>query len=132
MKFSKIFSIILIVIGVISVFLGLFSYTDENALYAGSYEWYGTYGGDAYTGIQNAAAQTSNNVLSTNKILKFGFGSVLLITGLLSAVVGANKLLGDTEIGKLIGNKLNVQSNEVESKVDNAQTTETTNFLNKK
>ena len=33
-------------------------------LYTGSYEWDKYYGGDAYSGIQQAAAQTANNVLA--------------------------------------------------------------------
>ena len=37
-----------------------------------------TYGGDAYTGIQNAAAATARNVRWLNEAVCFGFGSVLL------------------------------------------------------
>lgn len=44
----------------------------------GGSEEYESYGGDAYTGIQNAAAQTANNVQKTNEILAFGLGAVLL------------------------------------------------------
>ena len=40
------------------------------------------YGGDAFTGIQNAGAQTSENVMELAKIVQFGFGSVLLVAGL--------------------------------------------------
>ena len=45
----------------------------------GRYELAETYGGDAYTGIQNAAAQTANNVQATNEILVIGFGGILLV-----------------------------------------------------
>ena len=40
------------------------------------------YGGDAYTGIQNAAATTSKNVKELAGIVQFGFGSILLVMGL--------------------------------------------------
>lgn len=48
----------------------------------GSYELGKTYGGDAYTGIQQAAAQAANNAMYAGEIMKFGFGCVLLIAGL--------------------------------------------------
>ena len=48
----------------------------------GYYESSYTYGGDAYTGIQNAAAQTANNTRYLAKITRFGFGSVLLVGGI--------------------------------------------------
>ena len=46
------------------------------------YERRAVYGGDAYTGIQNAAAMTSKNVKDLSDVVRFGFGSVLLVTGL--------------------------------------------------
>ena len=49
---------------------------------AGSTENSFSYGGDAYTGIQNAAAQTANNVHYLNDILQFGFFAVLFVAGL--------------------------------------------------
>ena len=48
----------------------------------GSYELGKTYGGDAYTGIQQAAAQAANNAMYAAEIMKFGFACVLLIAGL--------------------------------------------------
>ena len=41
------------------------------------------YGGDAYTGIQNAAAQTANNIRYLAEIIQIGLGGILLIAGLL-------------------------------------------------
>ena len=38
--------------------------TQVEDLYTGSYEWDKYYGGDAYSGIQQAAAQAANNVLA--------------------------------------------------------------------
>lgn len=63
--------------GLASLILGIVCY----CLDAGSYVFNVQYGGDAYTGIQNAAARTACNVTNLAKICKFGFGSVLLIAG---------------------------------------------------
>ena len=41
-----------------------------------------SYGGDAYTGIQNAAATTANNVRDLNSIVAGGFFMLLLILGI--------------------------------------------------
>ena len=41
-----------------------------------------SYGGDAYTGIQNAAAQTANNVQDLAEIAAMGFGFLLISLGL--------------------------------------------------
>lgn len=51
------------------------------SMHHGGYENYLSYGGDAYTGIQNAAAQTANNVRSLADIVKAGFGSLFAILG---------------------------------------------------
>ncbi len=75
MKNKKIF---FIVIGVVAIALGVVCFI----LDTGSYERNTSYGGDAYTGIQNAAAQTANNVMCLAIIAKFGFGSILVVTGL--------------------------------------------------
>lgn len=48
----------------------------------GSFENNSAYGGDAYTGIQNAAAQTAVNVYYLNQILRFGFFAILLVAGI--------------------------------------------------
>ena len=40
------------------------------------------YGGDAYTGIQNAAADAANNAASLSKCICEGFSAILLIAGL--------------------------------------------------
>jgi len=45
------------------------------------------YGGEAYTGIQNAAAQTANNAQALCKLLQMGFGALLLIIGLVLIIV---------------------------------------------
>lgn len=71
-------TVLLIVVGIISIALSIkcFSYEDLD------YSPRSMYGGDAYTGIQNAAAMTSKNVKELASIVQFGFGSVLLVSGL--------------------------------------------------
>ena len=48
----------------------------------GSYEMSRSYGGDAYTGIQNAAAQAANNIQDTNEMLQAGMGAFLCAFGI--------------------------------------------------
>ena len=68
----------LFIVGIIAIVLSIVCYS-MNAGHSESNEYYG---GDAYTGIQHAAAQTARNLLATNKILKMAFGSTLLVSGL--------------------------------------------------
>ena len=75
---------VLIIVGILSIVLAFVCYNKE----IGQYEYAKYYGGDAYTGIQQASAQAANNVLETNKILKFGFGSVLLVAGIAMLLLG--------------------------------------------
>ena len=71
----KIFGIIL---GVITIILAICVFDMSVGSYEGTY----SYGGDAYTGIQNAAAQTANNVKYVGEMLRFALGSQMLVTGL--------------------------------------------------
>ena len=52
--------------------------------YVGLYEFSSEYGGDAYTGIQNAAAQTANNVKALAEIARLGFAFLLISIGLIA------------------------------------------------
>ena len=63
------------VIGIVAIGLSIKCYTIDEM----DYESRSMYGGDAYTGIQNAAAATSKNVKELAEIVQFGFGSVLLV-----------------------------------------------------
>ncbi|MBQ3491564.1 MAG: hypothetical protein IJA74_03325 [Oscillospiraceae bacterium] len=49
---------------------------------AGFYESNYSYGGDAYTGIQNAAAQSANNVMSVGIMIRTAFSALLATCGL--------------------------------------------------
>ena len=77
--------LLLCIIGAIAIGLSIGSYSIKTS----DYESYEIYGGDAYTGIQNAAARTSQNVADLKNCVKFGFGSVLLVTGLSLLAFGA-------------------------------------------
>ena len=65
-------------IGAISVVLSIVCFSKD----IGHESNYSYYGGDAFTGIQQAGAQTSNNVYDLTRIVRYGFGSILLISGL--------------------------------------------------
>jgi hypothetical protein len=63
----------------------------------GSWESNSSYGGDAYTGIQNAAAQTANNVQDLAEILKTGMSSALIIFGIAMIAYFGLKFFKNTE-----------------------------------
>ena len=80
-------NIILLIAGILSIILSIVCFTKNS--YAEELKYwtirYESYGGDAYTGIQNAAADTGTNVVVAArfiiKVLTFGFGSILLVAG---------------------------------------------------
>ena len=90
MKTTKLITAILcIAVGIACIALGIVSYC---------YGWgkiifYSYYGGDAYTGIQQAAADTGNNVSRLCKICSFSFGSILVIAGLVITLKNVNELV---------------------------------------
>lgn len=81
---QKLRSIVLIIIGIVAIGLSIKCFKIDDL----SYESRSMYGGDAFTGIQNAAAITSKNVKELAGIVQFGFGSVLLVMGLTLVGVG--------------------------------------------
>lgn len=83
-----IFSIFNILTGALSVFLGILI----SVMGSGTYVSSQSYGGDAYTGIQNAAAATARNVTNVSDILQAGFSSILIVFGLALAFSAALKL----------------------------------------
>lgn len=74
-KLLKIFGIAL---GALTIILAIVIFTQNVGYYESSY----SYGGDAYTGIQNAAAQTANNVKYVGEMIRFAMGSMMLVMGL--------------------------------------------------
>jgi hypothetical protein len=85
---SKGISIAGIISGVISILFGLMM----RGMAVGSYESNSSYGGDAYTGIQNAAAQTANNLMDVAEIAKAGFSYLLIAIGLIAIFYFAGNL----------------------------------------
>lgn len=82
-----------IISGIISAIFGIIMF----GMSVGGYESTSSYRGDAYTGIQNAAAQTANNVKALASIAKSGFAFLLIALGLISIFYFALKLCRNGE-----------------------------------
>lgn len=82
---------LLIIIGILAIALSIVSFCMD----AGYYAVYEQYGGDAYTGMQNASACTALNVRRLCEVVKFGFGSILLVSGLTLIVSGISAVTKD-------------------------------------
>lgn len=87
---QKIRAIILIVIGIVALVLSIKCFKSDDL----SYVMRNTYGGDAFTGIQNASATTANNVKELAGVVQFGFGSILLVMGLTLVGFGLTTPMG--------------------------------------
>lgn len=72
-----------IVLGLVLTVVGFTTY--DSSLY-GDYIASESYGGDAYTGIQNAAADTANNILSLEWTVREISGVVLIGFGLVTVL----------------------------------------------
>ena len=79
------------------------------------------YGGDAYTGIQNASAQTATNIVNLASIQKIGFGSILLVAGCVLIIVG---------IPEKISNDASKRIRDNNSIIDEYQSANSTNNVN--
>ena len=110
---QKLRSTVLIVIGIIAIGLSIKCYTIDDL----DYESRSMHGGDAFTGIHNAAAMTSRNVKELASIVQFGFGSVLLVMGLSLLGVGLTTPMGAR----------NANSEPVPTNVNESPIIETTN-----
>ena len=92
----KVTSIVLrIIAAVMIMILGVVLITNQNFYMSSSSTQYQYYGGDAYTGIQNAVADTSNNVRHLGDGLERAIGDAYKYTGFLLAFIGLY-LLGAT------------------------------------
>jgi hypothetical protein len=67
-----------IISGIVSIIGGIVVFTMDGGSHSSSY----TYGGDAYTGIQNASADAANNICDLINITRTGFALVLIVLGL--------------------------------------------------
>lgn len=76
MRFIK--ALLLLIVGIVACIQSNKVFKEDTGLYVSTY----TYGGDAYTGMQNAAAKTGQNVKDLAKITQRGFGGLLLVLGL--------------------------------------------------
>ena len=74
-----------VISGVLSIIFGVICLFQN----AGSTERFESYGGDAYTGIQQAAAQAANNAYHLAVIAKLGFGFALIIAGIVLITVAS-------------------------------------------
>ncbi len=77
-KIQKFFPLGGIASGILSVIFGLSTW----GMGVGYWEISQTYGGDAYTGMQNASAQAANNVQALAKLTRFGLGALLVVAGI--------------------------------------------------
>lgn len=75
---AKLFSLLGMGTGLASVIVGIVL----KGMSVGSYESSLSYGGDAYTGIQNAAAQTANNVRALANLVRAGSSAFFILLGL--------------------------------------------------
>ena len=79
-------SILLTAEGILSIIFSIRFFNMED----GSYEPNATYGGDAYTGMQNASAQAANNIQDLTKNVNKGMGYMLMIAGLTLISIGVS------------------------------------------
>lgn len=70
------------IVGVMGGFISMFLAYAVSKMDTGSRESNIAYGGDAFTGIQNAAAQTANNVQDLAEIIKTGISYALIVFGI--------------------------------------------------
>lgn len=118
---KKILSIGLILIGITAIIFAYLCFDNYFPWGAStSYVRRETYGGDAYTGIQNAAAATANNVhylaydvARIGEFFAHAMGYSLLIVGLCLLLVGIAKAIPAFKKQK------NIVSDEAEQKVEN-------------
>ncbi len=87
-KLSAVAAVGGILSGILSFIFGIIMLSQGVGSYASNMQ----YGGDAYTGIQNAAAQTARNVKALATIAKDGFGFLLMAVGLIAVFYFALRL----------------------------------------
>ncbi|MBQ6895542.1 MAG: hypothetical protein IJN40_08655 [Clostridia bacterium] len=76
-------------IGIICIIFSFAAFSGDAAISSGTYTNHSVYGGDAYTGIQNAAADTANNVAKLGSGIEALHSKVSQIGGFLLLILGA-------------------------------------------
>lgn len=106
---------LLCAVGIISIALSIKCFSIKDL----DYETKSAYGGDAFTGIQNAAAITSKNVKELTSVVQFGFGSLLLVNGLTLLVFGLTSPIqkNESENTKVVENTSSTGTAEKETEV---------------
>ena len=89
---KKLSNIVGIISGIISI---VFSFIIKS-MSTGSFERSLTYGGDAYTGIQNASAQAANNVKDLALLVQSGIFGFLLVFGIALICFFLSRLFEET------------------------------------
>lgn len=97
-KSKRVTGFFLLVAAIVSVIFGIVCFNSYPSSVTIKYVEYEYYGGDAYTGIQNAAADTANNVKandatvrSTYYMIAKGFGFALILSGIVLFGCGVGK-----------------------------------------
>lgn len=124
--------IALICIGILSIILAISCLNKTYGFDILGWVKHETYGGDAYTGIQNATATTANYIHALHSdaqilatILQTGFGDILLIGGFVITLYGIHQILKnkttepkleEKSFGSPECDKLNNEPNNVYSK----------------
>ncbi len=111
MNNKKILALAFLFIAALSLIFSIVCFSMDTSRGNGSTEMNETYGGDAYTGIQNAAAQGATNTYYVNrnvqalaKCVKTAAGFAFIITAFTFAAIGVVNLMGEK-----IGSKIPAQ-----------------------
>ncbi len=78
---KNLFYYILLAIALVSLIFAIVCFCTDTSYAFGGRESNATYGGDAYTGMQNASAQTATNVYYLNRNIEILTSSVVTIGG---------------------------------------------------
>lgn len=108
---KNLFAYLCLVMAVISLIFAIVCFSTDASRSSGSYESSQSYGGDAYTGIQNAAAQTANNIYAMNRNLVALTECVAKIGGLFFLLVAFTfVLVGVKNLGLFDGAPVAVEA----------------------
>ncbi len=104
-KLLKIVAIVPLIFGIVCIFLE-----------TGNIEYNKSYGGDAYTGIQNASAEAANNIRILNKNIKYIAEFFFFTTSTILGSIGRYLETAETQNKKENSNEeTKIESNENEN-----------------